>query len=102
MRPSRPPPIMMTLFWSAPAERSGDGALVSVITNSGGVFSVSNPKRRRRFALLPHSKLLVFQNHHRRVATARAHDAAARMRRRAAHVQVPNRRAVLRPSRRGT
>ena len=39
---------------------------------------------------------------HRRVSSRRAHDAAAWMSGRAAHVQVADRRAVLRPARRGT
>src|SRR5713226_7204973 len=44
--------------------------------------------------------LQVFQNLHRRIAPAGAHDAAAGMRRRAAHVKIANRRTVLRPTRR--
>src|SRR5882724_10560132 len=64
-------------IWSAPAERSGDGALVSdfgfhryrhfrlLATN---LRSQNDPKRRRRCALPPHSKLsvqieVVFQLH---------------------------------------
>ena len=42
----------------------------------------------------------VFQNFHRCLTPARAHDAAARMRRRAAHVKILDRRAILRPTRR--
>src|SRR3954468_23347227 len=51
--------------------------------------------------LTSHSKLFIFENHHRRIATAGAHDAAARMRGGPAHVKVPDGRTVLRPSRRG-
>jgi len=39
------------LLWSAPAERSGDGALDAIATKM-----LRNQKRRRRFALPAHSK----------------------------------------------
>ena len=44
----------------------------------------------------------LLQNPLRRVPSRRAHDSAARMRRRSAHVEVPDRRAVLRPAGGGT
>src|SRR6185369_5045024 len=46
-------------------------------------------------------RLKVFQHLQRRIASGRTHDAAAGMRRRAAHVEVLDRRAILRPTRRG-
>ena len=39
----------------------------------------------------PHSKLFVFEYRHRCISSARAHDAAARMRRRTAHVKILDR-----------
>ncbi len=55
----------MMRIWSAPAERSGDGAFdLFGVPPLGGLkqFAVSkrdsDPKRRRRFALPPHSKLV--------------------------------------------
>ena len=59
--------------------------------------------RVRLCMLSPASYLLpayLLQDPHRRVPARRAHDAAAGMRRRAAHVEVANRRPVLRPARR--
>jgi len=51
-------------FWNAPAERSGDGALdtserSSLTKSTGSANPFPNPKRRRRFALPAHSKLLL-------------------------------------------
>src|SRR5258706_16093580 len=46
-------------------------------------------------------KSLIFQNLHRRISPAGAHDTAARMRRSAAHVEIANRRTILGPARRG-
>src|SRR6266478_2817283 len=46
--------------------------------------------------------IFILQNHHRRIPAARAHDAAARMRRRPTHVKVLDRRTILGPTRRGT
>src|SRR5690242_10769497 len=46
--------------------------------------------------------LPVFQDDLARQAAIRAHDAAARMRRRSAHVEIVDWRAVIRPSRDGT
>src|ERR1044072_8499618 len=45
--------------------------------------------------------LNILQHLQRRIPSRRAHDPAARMRRRTAHVKVLDRRAVLRPTRRG-
>src|ERR671939_1292253 len=44
--------------------------------------------------------LSIFQEFQSRIASGRAHDPAARMRRRAAHVKIPDGRAILRPARR--
>src|SRR4051812_35109912 len=54
--------------------------------------------------LLPPASCLLLlpgllQNPHCRVAARRSHDSTARVGRGAAHVKVPNRRPVLRPSR---
>src|SRR4030095_11390477 len=54
------------------------------------------------YLLPPTSDLLPPSQHHqRRVSSRRAHDSAARMRRRAAHVEVLDRGLVLRPPRHG-
>src|SRR5262245_21365269 len=48
-------------FWSAPAERSGDGALDDLNSHAGIANNIEpkiNPKRSRRFALPAHSKTI--------------------------------------------
>src|SRR5437762_4490202 len=48
------------LFWTAPAERSGDGALDSTheaLTRKSVAHRTMKPKRCRRFALPPQSKM---------------------------------------------
>jgi hypothetical protein len=46
--------VKRAFFWSAPAERGGDGALDRFSRSRSKDF---NPKRRRRCALPAHSKL---------------------------------------------
>jgi hypothetical protein len=46
-------------LWSAPAERSGDGALDGQFWDCAAGFMGRDPKRRRRFALPAHSKISV-------------------------------------------
>src|SRR5262249_28160390 len=58
--------------------------------------------RKHLLCVLPPGLRSLLQYPHRRIAAWRAHDSAARMRGRSAHVKVANRRLVLRPAWRRT
>src|SRR5881394_917759 len=95
--------MMMT---SIPAELRVFGFRVSSSSNArletrNSKLETRNSKLETRNSKLetPNSRLSL-KDRHRRIPSAGAHDAAARMRRRTTHVKVLDRRTILRPSRR--